>query len=249
MNSRVALVCGASGTLGSAIARRLADDGFAVAVHHLSNRDAAEQLAGRLPRACVVGGDLEDAGVANRVVEEASSRLGAVHAVVNTVHRPLRNTVRVANLEPAVLTDQLTGVHAHLNVCQAALPGMRAARWGRIVYLSGGLASRPAAGFAAYGAAKAAAATLTRYLAVEEGPAGITANVVAPGRVTADGSTAPPEDPAYRTLAEQLLARMSLVRFPTPEDVAAVVAFLAGDAAAQLTGQVIPVNGGEPSSC
>jgi NAD(P)-dependent dehydrogenase (short-subunit alcohol dehydrogenase family) len=249
MTARAALVCGATGTIGAAVARELAAVGHPVAVHYHRDRATAEQLAAQLPRSCVVGGDLGDADVARGVIEDANGHLGAVHAVVNTVHRSLRSPVRVADLDGSLLSDQLAGLYAHLNVCRAALPGMRAAGWGRIVYLSGGLATRPMGGFAAYAAAKAAAATLTRYLAVEEGGDGITANVVAPGRVTADGSTAPPDDPAYRALSDQLLARMSLRRFPTPQDVAAIVAFLLSDGARQVTGQTISVNGGEPAPC
>jgi NAD(P)-dependent dehydrogenase (short-subunit alcohol dehydrogenase family) len=101
------------------------------------------------------------------------------------------------------------------------------------------------AGLAAYGAAKSAASVLTRYLALEEGRNGITANVVAPGRVCEPDAPEPAE-PAMRAVSDALRARMALERFPTPADVADVVVGLTFPHSDQLTAQTLWVTGGEP---
>ena len=117
----------------------------------------------------------------------------------------------VAYIDAPLLREQLGAVELHAALCARAIPAMRAAGWGRIVYVSGALMARPARGFGAYGAAKAAATVLTRYVALEEGESGITANIVAPGRVVD-----PSDDEPTGERAE--LARLS-ARAPRPRGV------------------------------
>jgi 3-oxoacyl-[acyl-carrier protein] reductase len=246
LDGRVALVAGATGPIGVAVCATLAERGAEVAVHYHSRPDAATALVGGLPgRHTVVGGDLADVDSAAAVVAEVADRLGPVTVLVNAAHPHLGATAPVADLEPAELRRQLGAVEAHAALCAASVPSMRAARWGRIVFVAGALMSRPAPGFGAYGAAKAAASVLTRYLALEEGRAGITANIVAPGRVV-DPADDEPLSPALEQLAERLLERMALAAFPSPAQVAAVVAQLVGPAGDAVTGQTIFVTGGEP---
>jgi NAD(P)-dependent dehydrogenase (short-subunit alcohol dehydrogenase family) len=165
--------------------------------------------------------------------------------LVNAAHPAGGQAAPVGDLDPAELERQLGGVRAHHLLCRAALPAMRAAGFGRIVLISGALMARPAAGMGAYGAAKAAATALTRFLALEEGRHGITANIVAPGRV-AEAGEPEPEDPALRALSARLRERMALSRFPSADDVAGTVVALTLPSFSPVTGQVVWVTGGEP---
>jgi NAD(P)-dependent dehydrogenase (short-subunit alcohol dehydrogenase family) len=163
--------------------------------------------------------------------------------LVNASHASMPPT-RFVDLTDDQLSSQLDSVRGHAFLCRRALPGMRERGWGRIVYVSGALMSRPAPGFSAYGAAKSAATTLTRYIALENGDAGITANIVAPGRVI-DPEDDTPLTPPMQALAERLLERMAL-DFPDADDVAGVVETLVGPRSGPITGQTLWVTGGEP---
>jgi NAD(P)-dependent dehydrogenase (short-subunit alcohol dehydrogenase family) len=242
---RVALVAGGTGAIGREVVRQLAACGAAVAVHGGSRRQDAEALAAELPRAVVVTGDLTIPDEVDRVFAEVEGGLGPIDLLVNTVHPGPAGAVPVIDVADDFLDAHLDGVRVHLALCRRALPAMRRKHLGRIVFVSGALMSRPVAGLAAYGAAKSAASVLTRYLALEEGRNGITANVVAPGRVCERGAPEP-ADPAMRAASDALRARMALERFPTPADVAGVVVGLTLPHSDHVTGQTLYVAGGEP---
>jgi NAD(P)-dependent dehydrogenase (short-subunit alcohol dehydrogenase family) len=239
LRGRVAFVVGGSGRLGSAICRDLAARGARVAVGYRGSREAAHQVAEE------VGGvavriDTDDDRAISDAFATAQDELGVVTIVVDTAH--VESDPRaIADQDRDFLGAHLRAVQGFAAVARRALPPMREQHWGRIVYVSGALMSRPHAGFGAYGAAKAAATTLTRYLALEEGRAGITANVVAPGRVA---DPADDLDGARRELSDLLLSRTALGAFPTAADVAATVGTLV--CSPQLTGQTVWVTGGEP---
>lgn len=240
----VALVAGGTGPLGRAVAAGLAARGLRVAVHGRTRLDVAKELAAQWPgEHLAVGADLTDPDGPEHAVSTVERTLGSIAVLVNAAHPGLSSPAAVADTDPDVLATQLGAVTAHARLCRRVVPGMRALRRGRVVYLSGALMSRPAPGFGAYGAAKAAATTLTRYLALEEGRNGITANVVAPGRVV-DPQDATPLTAQQRALSERLLERMALPGFPSPQDVADAVLSLVDSPA--ITGQVLWVTGGEP---
>lgn len=241
---RTALVAGATGTIGSRVCGVLAGDGARVVVHSGSSVERAEALAASLP------------GAGHRVVQarletpEGIAELGAavqdagVGILVNAVHLG-SGTSPVAEIDPDAMRVHLESAVLHAQLCGLVAPGMRADAWGRIVYISGALMTRPAPGMAGLGAAKAAASTLTRYLALEEGRAGITANIVAPGRVV-DPDAAEELDEEWARLAATLAGRTALGRFPTPDDVASAVRDLVRPSASGITGQTVWVTGGEP---
>jgi 3-oxoacyl-[acyl-carrier protein] reductase len=136
----------------------------------------------------------------------------------------------------AVIATNLRGTW---NVCKAAIRSLLKARGGRIINLSSVVAEMGNPGQTSYAASKGAVEALTRSLAREVGSRGITVNAVAPGFIETDMTRGLPEE-----ASRALLERIPLGRFGSVEDVAAAVRFLASDAAAYVTGQVIHVNGG-----
>lgn len=244
---RIALVCGGTGSIGAAVAGALAAQGAAVAVHYAGNAAAAERLAASLPgRAAAVQADLTSLDGARAAIAATAAALGASPGIVVNAASTRVGPVPVADLDDAGLEANLDALRIHVNICRAALPGMRAAGWGRIVLVSGALGTRHSAGFGMYAAVKAGANALSRTLAIEEGRHGITVNVVAPGRVLAAGEDPGDVPPAFAGLAEVMRLSRGLPADPTPQDVATSVAFLACPAASAVTGQVVYLAAGEP---
>lgn len=242
---RVALVAGSTGPVGRAIANALSAGGASVALHYRSSPDIAAAVADGLPtRTVTVGADFTDSAQVDAAYTRIEAELGAVDILVNASHISMSPTPFLETSE-ALLSSQLDSVRGHALLCQRAIPSMREAGWGRIVYLAGALMSRPHHGFSAYAAAKSAATSMTKYIALEEGRYGITANIVAPGRVL-DPAETEPLAPEWQTLADKLLEGMALGVFPDTADVAAVVSMLVGPGSAHLTAQTLWVAGGEP---
>lgn len=238
---RLVVVTGATGTVGRAVTAAVRAEGGRVLAQYRADEAGAATL--RDVGALTVRADLTtDEG--HRLLADALAVAGGADALVNTLHTT-RATARVADMAGEVLQEHLDSVLLHARLLQLVLPDMRERGDGRIVYISGALAARPADGKGAYGAAKAAADALTRYVAWEEGPAGITANIVAPGRIVDPAVPEPELTPEWARLAEELRARLALRRFPTPQEVAHAVLSCLTPSASAITGQTIWVTGGE----
>lgn len=235
---RTALVTGASGGIGGAIARALHGAGASVALAG-TRRGALEALAGDLgERVHVVTGDLADRAETDALFKAAEEALGGVDVLVNNagVTRD-QLAMRMKDEDwDAVLEVDLT---AAFRLSRAALRGMLKRRHGRIVSIGSVVAAVGNPGQANYCAAKAGLEGMSRALAREVAPRGVTVNVVAPGFIETAMTQALPA--AQR---EALVGQVPAGRMGTGEDVAAAVAFLASDAAAYVTGQTIHVNGG-----
>jgi 3-oxoacyl-[acyl-carrier protein] reductase len=241
---KVAIVTGGAGGIGRVICEKLAADGHAVVVNYHSNADKAQALVARIQeaggRAVAVQADVADEAGAARLVQEAVKRFGGVNVLVNAASPRIvaRNVDELAWSEVQQQLD--VQLKSALLMIQASKPAMVAAGGGRVISIgSQSWDGTPVAGWTAYALAKGALSTLTRYLAAELGPQGITVNLVSPGMT----NTAFISNVSEK---QQLMAarQTPLRRLAEPEDTAAAVAFLASEQAAYITGQNLRVNGG-----
>lgn len=239
LTGRRALVTGASGALGQAIARRLAHDGAAVLLHANSRPEAVEALAAEIAAA---GGQAEChvfdlcSDDAARAACERMLQGGPVQIVVNNAG--IHDDAVLPGMQPAqwhrVIDVSLNGF---FRVTQPLLLPMLRTRWGRILNISSVASLTGNRGQVNYAAAKGALNSATKALSLEVASRGVTVNAIAPGIIAS-----PMADAAFDAALIQQLVPVK--RAGTPEEVAALAGFLASDEAAYITGQVISVNGG-----
>jgi 3-oxoacyl-[acyl-carrier protein] reductase len=239
----VALITGASRGLGAAIARRLAADGWTVAVNYRSGAEQARRVVQDIRTAGgaadAFAADITDEQAVTDLVKRITDRLGPVEVLVANATGP-QPTVPVEDLTWQAHLDQLLFfVKSPTLLLRAVLAGMKARHRGRVIQIGSDMFERALPGMSAYVAAKGAQLGLTRSWARELGPHGITVNLVAPGWIPVERHADASPDDLHGYLADVPVGRLG-----TPEDVAAAVAYLASDDAGFLTGQRITVNGG-----
>ncbi|MEO5576887.1 MAG: SDR family NAD(P)-dependent oxidoreductase [Gaiellaceae bacterium] len=239
MEGRTALVTGAAQGLGEAIARALCERGARVVVADLNLEGAEAVAAGLGERAVAVALDVRERASFQRVFTEAVERLGRVDVLVNNAARTVMRSFWEIDDEEwnEVLATNLRSVFIG---CQLAGPHMRGNGFGRILNIASlaGQQGGTVAG-AHYAASKAGVIVLTKIVAQELAPHGVTVNAIAPAVVRTPVMDAlPPER------VEALAATIPVGRVGRPEEVAAVAAFLASDAAGYITGATYDVNGG-----
>lgn len=245
MDGRVALVTGSTSGIGSAIARRLVDDGFSVVITGTDVRRGTELREGLGQRAHFLPADLRLEGSAESLVSGTLAWAGRLDVLVNNAAVDhARDLLEVGEAEIRSVLDVNTV--APMSVLIAAACAMRSrGEGGAIINVTSRLASIGVATMGVYGASKGAMLAFTRAAAVELAPLGVRVNAVAPGMTRTplyDQWIAQCEDPISH--AEGVLRDIPLGRLGEPEDVAGVVSFLAGPDAAYVTGVSIPVDGG-----
>jgi len=240
LSTRVALVTGAGRGVGAEVARTLARQGAAIAVNDLfaaRARTVADQIVADGGRAETAEADITDVDAVSAMVANVETRLGPVDILVNNAGIPADGfalkqfrEMTVDDWEPFIRLN----LYGTLHCTRAVVDGMCERGWGRVVTVSSEAGrAGTGLGISLYGASKAAAVGLSRHLAVELGPFGVTVNCVSLGIIErADGGGA--------GMAKGYPTR----RLGRPADVAAAIAYLASDEAAWVTGQTLPVNGG-----
>ncbi len=234
-----ALVTGASGDIGSAIGRRLAQDGLHVIMHVNSNRKRAEALLEDIAAgggsAKVVQFDVTDEVATRRVLEEELLEYGPIQVVINNAG--IHSDAVMAGMEGEqwrrVIDVCLNGF---FNVTQPLLLPMIRTRWGRVVNISSVAGVMGNRGQANYAAAKSGLHGATKSLAIELASRGITVNAVAPGIIAGTMT----DEIFDKAMVERTVP---MKRVGSPTEVAALVAFLVSDEAAYISGQVISING------
>jgi 3-oxoacyl-[acyl-carrier protein] reductase len=242
VEGRVTLVTGGGRGIGRAIAVRLAEGGAKVAIAYRANDVAAEETA-ELVRDVGAGGELFKGDVASpedveALVKGVGEAFGPVEILVNNAGTTRDNIMlRMKDAEfDEVMRTNLKGTY----LCtRAVLRRMVRARWGRIVNISSVVGLLGNAGQANYAASKAGIIGFTKSVAREVAGRGITVNAVAPGYVETEltGSLS-------KNIKGQIMGQVPMGRFGKPQEIAEVVAFLAGDGAGYVTGQTISVDGG-----
>lgn len=242
LEGKRALVTGASGAIGGAVATALAAAGVRVVLHYHSNQAASEELQAEIAAAggesVTLGADITDSDAAADLVKQAAARWDGLDILVNNAGITRDGLLARMSEEDwdAVLDTNLKAVF----LCtRAALRPMMRARFGRIINLSSvsGIMGNP--GQANYSAAKAGLIGFTKAVAREVAPRGITVNAIAPGFIESPMTAALPEETLQNVIAAIPLGRMG-----RPEEIARWVAFLASDAGAYVTGQIVVVDGG-----
>ncbi|KAA9156240.1 SDR family oxidoreductase [Amycolatopsis acidicola] len=243
---KTAVVTGAGSGIGLAVARRLARDGARVGVFDLDG-PAAEAAAAKIRAdggdACAVAVDVADRAAVDAGLDEVRARYGPVSILVNSAGKD--GFKRFVNISAAawqrILAVNLTGT---FHCCQAAVPDMIGARWGRIVNISSSSAHSGQPFMTHYVASKAGVVGFTKALALELGPEGITVNTIPPGFIDTPMTRRNEERGFLGAGVDHHAARTPVRRPGRPEDIAAACAFLVSEEAGYVTGQVFGVNGG-----
>lgn len=247
IDQQTVVVTGGARGLGSQLVRAFLGQGARVVINYLTSAEAARELADAHPdHALAVRADVREPEQVAAMVRAAEDHFGApVTTVVNNAladfsfngdARPHADTLTIRDLD-----EQFSGtVHGALNTVQAALPGMRARGFGRVINVGTNLFQHPVVPYHDYTAAKAALLSLTRTLAHDLGPDGITVNMVSGGLLrTTDASSATPEE-----VFDAIAAGTPLRRIVTPAEFADAALYFASPWARAVTGQNLVVDGG-----
>jgi 3-oxoacyl-[acyl-carrier protein] reductase len=239
--TKVAIVTGASRGIGSAIANRLASDGFAVVVNYAGRSAEAETLVRQIEeaggKAISVQADVSDAGAVERLFDAAESAYGRIDLLVNNAG--IMKLAALAESDDTLFDSQIAiNLKGSFNTLREAAKRLR--NGGRIINLSSSVVGLYQPSYAVYAATKAGVEAMTHVLAKELRGRNITVNAVAPGPT----ATALFLDGKPQQVIEHLTKLAPLERLGQPEDIANTVAFLAGPDGAWVNGQVLRANGG-----
>lgn len=236
---RLAIITGASRGIGAAVAKKLSADGFCLALVYNKNEAKAKALADSLgEKAKIYKCDVKSSGEVNATLAKILDDFGRIDLLVNNAgiaQQKLFTDITDEDWENMISAD-LSGA---FYFSRAVLPDMIKRKSGKIINIASMWGETGGSCEVHYSAAKAGIIGMTKALAKEVGPSGITVNAVSPGVIKTDMLSSFTEDEL-----DALRQEIPLMRLGSPEDVADAVAFLAGDSADYITGQVLSVNGG-----
>ena len=241
MATRVALVTGGTGGIGTAICKKLADQGHKVATNYRNEEKARAwqaQMQDEGYSFTLVKGDVTSPDEAERMVREVEQQLGPIEILVNNAGITRDGTFH--KMKADQWNDVInTNLNSVFNVTRPVIDGMRERKWGRIIQISSINGLKGQYGQANYAAAKAGMHGFTISLARENAKLGITVNTVSPGYVATDMVMAVPEE-----VRAKIAADIPTGRLGKPEEIAYAVAFLVDEQAAWITGSNLDINGG-----
>lgn len=249
ISGKVALVNGGSSGIGLGIARALAAEGVHLALCAQQEgklAQAAEALKAEFGvRVAIVSADVSQPNAAENVVAQASAALGAPDILVNNSGGPAAGTFEELSEDQWAQAAQLLLMNA-VRFSRAALPHMKAQRWGRILNVCSTSVKEPIAGLMLSNALRSSVIGFAKTLSQEAGPYGVTVNNLLPGRIHTGRleALAARQGRPVEEVFEGWIAEIPLRRLGTPADVGALAAFLASEPAGFLTGLSIPVDGG-----
>jgi 3-oxoacyl-[acyl-carrier protein] reductase len=238
LTGKCALITGASGGIGGAIAKALHAQGATVALSG-TREDALQAVAGELGgRAHVTPANLGDAAAAEQLAKDAEAAMGSLDILINNAGLTRDNlAMRLKDEDWQTVID--VNLTAAFRLSRAVLRGMMKKRWGRIVGITSVVGVTGNAGQVNYAASKAGMIGMSKSLAQEVASRGITVNCLAPGFIATDMTAALNEDQQAKINASIPAGRMG-----TAEEIASGVAYLASEEAAYITGQTLHINGG-----
>lgn len=246
LKGKIALVTGGAKGIGESIATALSANGADVVVNYLTSEKNASQLVKKLEargvRAIALKADVSIPGEVERMIKKVEEELkGSIDILINNAG----TQVSLSSIEemPIELWNKVLSINLTSAMASSkfVIPGMKRKNWGRIINISS-ISARSGGGPGGghYASAKGGLSTLTKALAKELGPSGITVNAVAPGVIMTEMH----EKFSKRKTLEFLKKQTPLGRLGTPEDVTGAVLFLASDSASYITGETIAINGG-----
>ncbi|MCR8635221.1 MULTISPECIES: SDR family NAD(P)-dependent oxidoreductase [Paenibacillus] len=243
LHGKVAFISGGARGIGAATALMLAKQGAMVAVNYIQQEDSAQAIVDRIRNA---GGKAELARADVRDPDQVNSAIAHIQTTLGDIDILVSNANMSFVMKPMIemqweefaqkLNDEMK---ATFTLTQAVLPAMITRKYGRIIYISSSASDVATPYFAAHGSAKAALNAFAKYVALENAPYGVTANVVSPGLVQTDASRYTPEE-----IKQQIAAMTPLQRVAMPDDVSGAIAFLASEESRFITGTCTNVNGG-----
>lgn len=245
-NGRTALVTGGGSGMGKAVCQRLAREGMAVGVLDI-NGEGAKAVAAAINqaggRAIALFADISDRREVDAAVSDLRRAFGPIGVLINNA--AVENFCAFGEIRDEVW-DRLININLKgaFIVTQAVLPDMLAARWGRIVNVSALGAQTGAPNMVHYTASKGGIIAMTRSLAIELGPKGVTVNSISPGFIDTPMARRAIDGGLFPVPYEQIIAAYPIPRLGRPEDIAAACAFFASEEASYITAQVLGVNGG-----
>lgn len=245
MESQVVIVFGATGNVGPTVCRMLSENGNKVIVHYFSNGAKACEISENIKAAGGIAANLQadvrELESVEKMLATVERDYGRIDAVINLIHRDSDfKPVAVEDMQWGDWTGHLDALKSHFNICKSVLPYMKKNKYGRIIYLSGGLAYRFYKGCSAFSAVKAGLNAFCKTLALEVGSDNITVNIISPGKIVEKT-----EDEQSGKFSEDNVSKCPLGRFASPEDIANAALYFISEGASFITGQTLYVTGGE----